>query len=146
MLAKRGYAVTVNDLSTPERTLDELERVSQETVSIPGAVSDEAAVREIVCSVVESFGRVDVLVNDAGVRAIVLAEETTLADGNKHFLEKLATQNSGRAPACSDPHVGAAPRMSECGSKPEASHYFTDTSSIRRRYLPFHLPQRPLPT
>ena len=51
--------------------------------------------REIVRSFIESFGRVDVLVNDAGVRAIVLAEETTLADGNNHFFGEVSDTQLG---------------------------------------------------
>jgi NAD(P)-dependent dehydrogenase (short-subunit alcohol dehydrogenase family) len=79
MLAERGYAVVANDLSAPEQTLGELERVGAGALAIPGDVSDEEAVREMVRGVMENFGRVDVLVNNAGVSAIVPAEETTLA-------------------------------------------------------------------
>jgi len=83
MLAERGYAVAANDLSAPERTLGELERVGAGALAIPGDVSDEEAVHEMVRGVMENFGRVDVLVNNAGVSAIVPAEETTLADWNR---------------------------------------------------------------
>jgi NAD(P)-dependent dehydrogenase (short-subunit alcohol dehydrogenase family) len=81
--AERGYAVAANDLSAPEQTLGELERVGAGALAIPGDVSDEAAVREMVRGVMEGFGRVDALVNNAGVSAIVPAEETTLADWNR---------------------------------------------------------------
>ena len=80
VLAERGYAVAANDLSAPERTLGELDRVGAEALAIPGDVSDEGAVRGMVRSVVAEFGRVDVLVNNAGISAIVPAEETTLED------------------------------------------------------------------
>src|SRR5215204_3076499 len=83
VLAERGYAVAANDLSAPEQTLGELERVGAEALAIPGDVSDEAAVYEMVRDVMENFGRVDVLVNNAGVSAIIPAEETTLADWNR---------------------------------------------------------------
>src|SRR5215210_7828787 len=78
-LAKRGHAVAANDLSPPEEALIELERVGAEALAIPSDVSDEEAVREMVRGVMENFGRVDVLVNNAGISAIVPAEETTLA-------------------------------------------------------------------
>jgi NAD(P)-dependent dehydrogenase (short-subunit alcohol dehydrogenase family) len=80
VLAGRGYAVAANDLSAPEETLGELERLGAQALAIPGDVSDEEAVREIVRGVMEGFGRVDVLVNNAGISAIAPAEETTLAD------------------------------------------------------------------
>jgi NAD(P)-dependent dehydrogenase (short-subunit alcohol dehydrogenase family) len=80
VLAGRGYAVAANDLSAPEETLGELERLGAQALAIPGDVSDEEAVREMVRGVMEGFGRVDVLVNNAGVSLIAPAEETTLAD------------------------------------------------------------------
>jgi NAD(P)-dependent dehydrogenase (short-subunit alcohol dehydrogenase family) len=82
-LAERGYAVAANDLSPPEEALIELEQVGAETLAIPGDVSDEEAVREMVGDVMENFGRVDVLVNNAGISGIVPAEQTTLADWNR---------------------------------------------------------------
>jgi NAD(P)-dependent dehydrogenase (short-subunit alcohol dehydrogenase family) len=83
VLAERGYAVAANDLFPPEGTLSELERAGAEALAIPGDVSDEETVREMVRSVVEGFGHVDVLVNNAGISAIVPAEETALADWNR---------------------------------------------------------------
>jgi NAD(P)-dependent dehydrogenase (short-subunit alcohol dehydrogenase family) len=83
VLAQRGYAVAANDLSAPEETLGELGRVGAEALAIPGDVSDEATVQEMVRAVMEGFGRVDVLVNNAGLSAIVPAEQTTIADWNR---------------------------------------------------------------
>ena len=45
VLAERGYAIALNDLSTPEQTLAELKRAGAEALSIPGDVSDEEMVR-----------------------------------------------------------------------------------------------------
>jgi NAD(P)-dependent dehydrogenase (short-subunit alcohol dehydrogenase family) len=83
VLAERGYAVAANDLSPPEEALIEFEQVGAEVLAIPGDVSDEEAVREMVGDVMENFGRVDVLVNNAGISGIVPAEQTTLADWNR---------------------------------------------------------------
>jgi NAD(P)-dependent dehydrogenase (short-subunit alcohol dehydrogenase family) len=80
ILAERGYVVAANDLSVPEETLSELERAGGEALAIPGDISDEEAVREMGRSVMQSFGRVDVLANNAGVSLITPAEETTLAN------------------------------------------------------------------
>ncbi len=82
-LAERGYRIAANDLQAPEETLEELLSAEAEALSIPGDVSDEAAVRGMVEAVVEEFGRIDVLVNNAGISTIVPAEETTLADWNR---------------------------------------------------------------
>ena len=79
-LAERGYAVAANDLSPPEEALIQLEQVGAETLAIPGDVSDEEAVRGMVRAVTDRLGRVDVLVNNAGVSHIKPAERTTLSD------------------------------------------------------------------
>jgi NAD(P)-dependent dehydrogenase (short-subunit alcohol dehydrogenase family) len=79
-LAERGYAVAANDLEAPEETLEELERAGADTLSLPGDVSDEETVLEMVRATMDSFGRMDVLVNNAGVSLISPAEETALSD------------------------------------------------------------------
>jgi NAD(P)-dependent dehydrogenase (short-subunit alcohol dehydrogenase family) len=79
-LAEHGYAVAANDLGAPEETLEEVKRAGAKTLPVPGDVSDEEAVRGMVGAVIGEFGRVDVLVNNAGVSLIAPAEETTLAD------------------------------------------------------------------
>ena len=82
-LAEHGYHVAGNDLQAPEATLEELRSAGIEALSLPGDVSDEGAVRAMAERVTGEFGRVDVLVNNAGISTIVPAEETTLADWNR---------------------------------------------------------------
>ena len=82
-LAVEGYRIAANDLEAPQETLRELRTAGTEALPIPGDVSAETAVRGMVETVLENFGRVDVLVNNAGISAIVPAEETTLADWNR---------------------------------------------------------------
>ena len=82
-LAGRGYAVVANDLQEPEDVLGELLDAGAEALSVTGDVSDEASVREMVGTIVERFGRIDVLVNNAGVSFITPAEKTSLADWNR---------------------------------------------------------------
>ena len=83
VLAEEGFRIAANDLEAPESTLEELSSAGAETLSIPGDVSDEEAVRGMVGAVMDEFGRVDVLVNNAGISAIVPAEETTLEEWNR---------------------------------------------------------------
>ncbi len=83
VLAEEGFRVAANDLNAPETTVAELHSAGAEAFALPGDVSDEAAVRQMVEAVMEEFGRVDVLVNNAGISTIVPAEETTLADWSR---------------------------------------------------------------
>jgi NAD(P)-dependent dehydrogenase (short-subunit alcohol dehydrogenase family) len=82
-LAERGYRLALNDLSEPEDTLGELRGLGAEAISVPGDVSEEETVRGMVEAVITTFGRVDVLVNNAGISTIQPAEETSLADWNR---------------------------------------------------------------
>ena len=82
-LAERGFGIAANDLNGPDETIRELHDAGAEALSLPGDVSDEATVRDMVGAVVGEFGRVDVLVNNAGISTIVPAEETTLSDWNR---------------------------------------------------------------
>ena len=80
MLAERGYAIAANDLEPPEETLEELNQAGGEALSLPGDVSDEESVRGMVEAVMGELGRIDALINNAGISAIVSAEETTTAN------------------------------------------------------------------
>ena len=82
-LAWRGYRIAANDLEAPEDTLEELRSTGTEVLSVPVDVSDEGAVRGMVEVVMAEFGKIDVLVNNAGISTIVPAEETRLADWNR---------------------------------------------------------------
>ena len=83
VLAEEGFRVAANDLNAPDETVEELRSAGAEALALPGDVSDEGAVGRMVEVVMEGFGRVDVLVNNAGISTIVPAEETTLADWNR---------------------------------------------------------------
>jgi NAD(P)-dependent dehydrogenase (short-subunit alcohol dehydrogenase family) len=82
-LAERGYAIAANDLRSPDATVEELRSAGVEAIALPGDVSDEATVRGMVETVTGELGRIDALVNNAGISTIVPAEETTLADWDR---------------------------------------------------------------
>jgi NAD(P)-dependent dehydrogenase (short-subunit alcohol dehydrogenase family) len=68
-LAARGAAVVVNDLNAEaaEAVAAELRAVGAEALAIPADVIDAAAVRGMVEQTVARFGRVHILINNAGV-------------------------------------------------------------------------------
>src|SRR5579875_3765384 len=77
VLAGRGYRLALNDLREPRDTLDALGLPGGEVIPLVGDVSDEHAVERMAQEVAEHFGRVDVLVNNAGISFITPAEEIT---------------------------------------------------------------------
>jgi len=80
VLADRGYSVAINDLHPPEDTLDSIQSIGAEALAYVGNVADEGVVEVFARQVEERWGRVDVLVNNAGISFIMPAEKTSAAD------------------------------------------------------------------
>jgi 3-oxoacyl-[acyl-carrier protein] reductase len=68
-LAQAGATVVLVDTDVPRlrKTSSELRDLSFETFALPADVRNESEVRRMVYEVVDRFGQVDVLVNDAGI-------------------------------------------------------------------------------
>src|SRR5262249_50857183 len=70
--ARDGAAVVINARSSreeAERTAAEVEKAGARALVHLADVTDEAAVGKMVDTVIKSFGRVDILINNAAVRA-----------------------------------------------------------------------------
>lgn len=78
LLAERGYALALNDLAAPEATLAAVHALGGAAIAAPGDVGDEQAVQAMVAAALAQWGRLDVVVNNAGISCIVPAEDTTL--------------------------------------------------------------------
>ncbi|MFE6225004.1 SDR family NAD(P)-dependent oxidoreductase [Streptomyces sp. NPDC057854] len=85
-LAGEGYALVLADLREPAGTLEAVRKAGAEAVAVVGDVTSDACVAELTARVSGRFGRVDVLVNNAGVSLLAPAEETT-ADQWRRVLE-----------------------------------------------------------
>src|SRR5687767_13048803 len=72
-LAAEGYALVLCDLREPTETIAALPP-GAEAVAAPGDVSDDAYAATLAETVRDTFGRADVLVNNAGISSIVPAE------------------------------------------------------------------------
>jgi len=79
-LGRRGYTVGLNDLAPAHDTLRLLEENGAAGFTLAGDVSDEGAAVSMVARVLAECGRIDVLVNNAGVSFQRRAEATTLED------------------------------------------------------------------
>jgi NAD(P)-dependent dehydrogenase (short-subunit alcohol dehydrogenase family) len=69
VLAERGANVVINDVdvASAQATAGELRKLGVETLAVPASVIDAAAVRAMVATIVERFGGLHIVVNNAGV-------------------------------------------------------------------------------
>jgi NAD(P)-dependent dehydrogenase (short-subunit alcohol dehydrogenase family) len=77
VLAQRGFALVLNDLRSPTETASKVRGEGADALEALGSVSDETAVTRMADSVMTKYGRIDVLVNNAGVSSISPAESIT---------------------------------------------------------------------
>ncbi len=66
-LAERGAKVLVNDLGTAQSVVDEIRARGGEALASDASVTDFDAVQAMVQQAMDAWGRVDVLVNNAGI-------------------------------------------------------------------------------
>ncbi|MGY5124205.1 SDR family NAD(P)-dependent oxidoreductase [Streptomyces nigrescens] len=78
VLAGEGYALVLADLKEPVDTLAAVRDAGAEAVAVVGDIASETYVAHLAEQVQERFGRVDVLVNNAGVSLLAPAEDTTV--------------------------------------------------------------------
>jgi 3-oxoacyl-[acyl-carrier protein] reductase len=82
-LAQGGAAVVVNarsNLKEAEGVAGEIERAGGKALAVTADVADAAAVDRMVAAAAARFGGIDILVNNAAVRAEQPLEQMTLAD------------------------------------------------------------------
>ena len=87
-LASEGATVVVNYASSRDganRVVDDIVSAGGKAVAIGGSVSSEEDVARLFEEVRRAFGRVDVLVNNAGVFAPAPIEQLSVAEFNRHF-------------------------------------------------------------
>jgi 3-oxoacyl-[acyl-carrier protein] reductase len=87
-LAAEGALVVVNYASSAgdaNRVVEDIVRSGGKAVAIGASVKDEAGVTRLLDQVRDAFGRVDVLVNNAGVYAPAPIEGLSVAEFNRHF-------------------------------------------------------------
>src|ERR1700730_19278545 len=103
-LAAEGAAVVVNYASSkegPERVVSEIKAKGGKAVAIQGDVSKAKDVERLFAETNRAFGRLDVLVNNAGVYEFAPLEQVTEEQFNRMFGTNvlgliLATQEAAR--------------------------------------------------
>lgn len=87
-MAEAGAQVALTYLNSAEqarRTLEEIERKNTQGLIVPCDVRDQQSVSQAVRRVLDKFGTIDVLVNNAGVFAGARLEEITLEQWDDVF-------------------------------------------------------------
>jgi NAD(P)-dependent dehydrogenase (short-subunit alcohol dehydrogenase family) len=84
-LAEAGANVVVvqRRLEIAEETAQEIQKLGVKTIALKVDVSVEEDVEEMVKATVNTFGRLDIMVNNAGIAQWVAAEDMRLEDWNK---------------------------------------------------------------
>jgi NAD(P)-dependent dehydrogenase (short-subunit alcohol dehydrogenase family) len=82
LLAKRGARVVVNDLdqAAADVVADEINATAAAAVAIAASVTDYAAVKAMVDDTISRWGRVDILINNAGILRDKTFAKMDLAD------------------------------------------------------------------
>jgi NAD(P)-dependent dehydrogenase (short-subunit alcohol dehydrogenase family) len=77
LLAEREFRLAIIDLQDPGATVEAIEQRGGVASGAIGDITREEVVEKFAQRVLDRFGRVDVLVNNAGISLIRAAEETT---------------------------------------------------------------------
>jgi NAD(P)-dependent dehydrogenase (short-subunit alcohol dehydrogenase family) len=80
VLAADGYTVVLSDVNAAHATRESIERAAGRAVEATGDLTDAGALSALVGLVESRFGRVDVLVNNAGVSLIRSALDTRVEE------------------------------------------------------------------
>src|ERR1700722_16359001 len=83
LLAERGYNVALSDLRVPVETMRSVGSHGVEAMELVGDIADEKKVEQFAAAVGERWGRVDVLVNNAGISMIAPAENLSAAEDRR---------------------------------------------------------------
>lgn len=81
LLARRGAKVVVNDIGpAAEAVVAEIEATGGEAFAAIGSVTDEARVDAMVAAALARWGRIDILINNAGILRDASFAKTSMAD------------------------------------------------------------------
>jgi len=86
VLAEAGYSLALMDLKSCETTSASASALGAEAIEFLGDLTDEAHVSHSIQTIHKHWGRIDALVNNAGISFIAPAESVSIADF-RHVLE-----------------------------------------------------------
>jgi 3-oxoacyl-(acyl-carrier-protein) reductase len=69
-LAKRGFSIVINNYEKPEEkveVMNEINKIGQRAIYLQADVSDPNQVEKMIEGIINEFGRIDILINNAGI-------------------------------------------------------------------------------
>lgn len=78
--AKEGANIALIDITDASEVVEEIKKLGRKAMFVEADVSDMGQVEQMFSKVVEVFGRVDVLVNNAGVTRDAMIQKMTVED------------------------------------------------------------------
>ncbi len=92
-LAREGATVVVTDIDAEgaDKTAADIRRAGGKAIALAQDVTSESRWQEVIASTASSYGRLDVLVNNAGIAVLKPIAELTLADFNRQITVNLTS-------------------------------------------------------
>src|SRR5580692_11063710 len=90
-LAADGFAVIVNyagNSAAAEEAVDEIRKAGGEALALKADVADPTAVKQLFEKTIEAYGRIDVVVNNAGIMTL-----SPIAKGDVEAFDKVIATN-----------------------------------------------------
>jgi NAD(P)-dependent dehydrogenase (short-subunit alcohol dehydrogenase family) len=86
-LARKGYTLAVNDIDreSAEMTADEARKIGAKVITNNCNVGERAAVKQMIKDVIKEFGKIDALVNNAGIARLGLIADLSEEDWRNLF-------------------------------------------------------------
>ena len=84
LLAKEGARVVISDIAkeAAKRVVNEIKGQGGEAISLQLDVSKEDDWKRVITEVIKKYGKLNIIVNNAGISVVKNVEETSLADWN----------------------------------------------------------------
>ncbi|HBD12472.1 MAG TPA: cyclopentanol dehydrogenase [Porticoccaceae bacterium] len=154
LLAEEGGRIVLTDIdeAAGQKTVEDVNAAGGEAVFIKQDVAAEAEWKTVVATAVEHFGKVDVLVNNAGVLRLKTIQETTAEDwdfindintkglffGVKHILPAMEKAGGGSIINISSIYgIAGAPSAAAYQASKGAVRVFTKSAAVE--YAAFNI-------
>jgi short-subunit dehydrogenase len=125
-------AICARDTAELERARVELEQQGKEVLAVPCDVTDKTQVEQLVKSVSDRFGQIDILINNAGTIQVAPMELMTVDDYDEamkiHFWAPLYTTLAA-LPQMRQRHAGRIVNISSIGGKVSTPHLLPYSAS-----------------